>query len=187
MSFRELEYKYRADSVGLSEFRALMQGLNTKKTIDISSWDIYYTKDGEPDKFQRFRNGSTPELTKKRKINTNNNWERVEVDLPLDEERVTEEIVSKYVSIDGYCENFRIYKTCFIYWLDNINFVYYIVYDRNLREQGRFIEVEVNKEMVNDLDDANDTLNQAEITLGELGITHKNRLKKSLFEMFVKC
>ena len=186
MSFIELEYKYRADNVGLAEFRALMCSLDTKKSIDISSWDIYYIKAGESDKFQRFRNGSTPELTKKRKTNNNNNWERVEVDLPLDESRVSEEIVSKYVSIDGYYENFRIYKTCFIYWLDNINFVYYIVYDKNLREQGRFIEVEVNKEMVSGLDDASVTLNQAEIALGKLGISHKNRLKKSLFEMFVK-
>lgn len=186
MSFIELEYKYKADEVGLADFRSLMNSLPVKKKVDISSWDIYYTKNGEPEKFQRFRNGSTPELTKKRKVNNNNNWERVEVDLPLDPKRVNEEIVSKYVSIDGYAENFRIYKTCFIYWLDNINFVYYIVYDENLREKDRFIEVEVNKEKVSDLEDASSTLKEAESILVELGISPQNRLKKSLFEMFVK-
>ena len=186
MSFIELEYKYRADEVGLAEFKALMNSLATKKTVDVSSWDVYFTKSGEPTKFQRFRNGSTPELTKKIKINNNNNWERIEVDLPLDPTRITEEIVKRYVSIDGYEENFRIYKTCCIFWLDNINFVYYIVYDDNLREKGRFIEVEVNKEMVNDLEQPTNTLNQAEIILSKLGISHKNRLRKSLFEIFVK-
>lgn len=186
MSFKELEYKYRADEVGLAEFKALMSTLPTTKNLDASSWDIYYTKDDKSEKFQRFRDGGTPELTKKVKVSNNNNWERLEVDLPLDSSRVTEEIVSKYVSIDGYHENFRIWKNCFIYWLDNINFVYYIVYDRNLRETGRFIEVEVNKDCVSGLDSATDTLNQAEKILERLGISYKNRLKKSLFELYRK-
>lgn len=186
MSFRELEYKYKADDVGLTQFCDLMETLNVVKRLDVSSWDRYYTKEGEPESFQRYRSGNTPELTKKRKVNTNNNWERIEIDLPLDHSLITEEIVSKYVALDGYSENFRIYKTCSIYWLDNINFVYYIVYDKELREKARFIEVEVNKEKVSGLEDVNSTLNEAERVLAGLGISPKNRLKKSLYEMFVK-
>lgn len=186
MSFSELEYKYRADEVGLTEFRNLMESIGYEKQLDVSSWDTYYTTPDDTDKFQRFRNGLTPELTKKVKTVDANNWHRVEVDLPLDPSRLTEEIVTKYVSIDGYSENFRVYKTCFIYWLDDINFVYYIVYDKNLRELGRFIEVEVNKECVKVLQDPNSTLNFAENTLKCLNISHKNRLKKSLFELYRK-
>ena len=186
MSYMEHEYKYRADGVGLEDFKNLMETLDIKKRLDTSSWDLYYIKSGEPDKFQRFRMSDTPELTKKRKTSDTNNWERVEVDLPLDATKVTEETVIKYVGMDGYTENFRIWKNCFVFWLDNINFVYYIVYDKNLREKGRFIEVEVNKEVVTGLEDANATLNKAETILADLGISPKNRLKKSLFEMFVK-
>lgn len=186
MSFTELEYKYRADNVGLQDFKNLMQKQQVKKSLDISSWDYYYTKEGEPDKFQRFRFSDTPELTKKVKVNDNNNWERVEVDLPIDKNRVSEQIVSKYVSIDGYAENFRIYKTCFIFWLDNVNFVYYIVYDKDLREKDRFIEVEVNKDSHVNIEDSMRILAEAETVLSTLGISSRNRLKKSLFEMYSK-
>ena len=186
MSFSELEYKYRADEVGLTEFRNLMESVGYEKQLDVSSWDTYYTTPNDNDKFQRFRNGVTTELTKKVKTVDANNWHRVEVDLPLDTNRITEEIVTKYVSIDGYSENFRIWKNCFIYWLPNINFVYYIVYDKNLRETGRFIEVEVNKDRVTGLPSATDTLNEAEKLLEKLGISYKNRLKKSLFELYRK-
>ena len=52
-------------------------------------------------------------------------------------------------------------------------------------EQGRFIEVEVNKDKVAGLaDGVLDVLNDYEKVLNKLGITHKNRLKKSLYEMF---
>jgi len=182
-NFFECEYKYRSDDVSLEDFRALMKELPIVKNMDVSSWDLYYTKDD--DKFQRFRNGTTPELTKKVKIKQSNNWERIEVDLPLDPARISEEIVRAYVEIDGYKENFKLYKTCSIYWLDNVNFVYYIVYDKNMKEQGRFIEVEVNKDKVTELGDGvMALLNDYEKLLSKLNITHKNRLKKSLFEIF---
>lgn len=186
MSYVELEYKYKADEVGLNQFLKVMDTLQVKKRLDVSSWDCYYTKEGEPDKFQRYRQGAEPELTKKRKTVDANNWNRVEIDLPLDPKRIDKKTVDKYVALDGYEENFKIYKTCFIFWLEDINFVYYIVYDENLREKGRFIEVEVNKDKVECVEEANTTLKEAEQILSQLNITHKNRLKKSLFEMFVK-
>lgn len=184
MSYYELEYKYKADEVGLADFKALMNKQNVKKTLDISSYDVYYTRQDNKD-FQRFRNSESPELTRKVKTQEGNNWQRVEVDLPLDSARLTEDIVTKYVGLDGYSENFRVFKTCFVYWLDNINFVYYTVYNKDLREVGRFIEVEVNKEDVTDLEQATEILNQAEKILSEIGITSRNRMKKSLFELYV--
>ena len=100
--FMELEYKYKADDVKLTDFQVLMEELGYKKYLDVSSWDVYYTMKGNPNWFQRLRNGDTPELTKKRKINANNNWERIEYDLPLDSKRLNEKTVKGFVGLDGY-------------------------------------------------------------------------------------
>lgn len=187
--FKELEFKYKADEVVLKNFIELINSLGPKRAKDVSSWDTYYTQDGNKEEFQRFRDSDTPELTKKRKVKTSNNWERIESDLPLDPTRINESKVAFHVGLDGYKKNFKIYKTCFIYWFDIVNYVYYIVYDENMKEQGRFIEVEVNKEKVLELggvDKAFDKLKEQEQALLKLGISPQNRLKKSLFEMFVK-
>jgi adenylate cyclase class IV len=65
--------------------------------------------------------------------------------------------------------------------------VWYAVYDENMKEKGRFIEIEINKDKVSELGDRSiEVLKEFEDRLGKLGITHKNRLKKSLFEMYVK-
>ncbi len=58
-----------------------------------------------------------------------------------------------------------------------------------MKETGRFIEVEVNKDRVKflngkDPEGAMDALRKGEQTLAVLGITAQNRLKKSLFELF---
>lgn len=187
--FKELEFKYKADEVALKSFLDLMNTLPFLKTKNVSSWDTYYTLDSNKEEFQRFRDSDTPELTKKRKVKTSNNWERVESDLPLDVNRINEKIVNFHVGLDGYKKNFKIFKTCFIFWFNEVNFVYYIVYDEDMHEQGRFIEVEVNKDKIPDLggiDKAFEKLKQQEQILFKLGISPQNRLKKSLFEMFIK-
>lgn len=186
--FSELEYKYKADNVGLQDFLKLMKSLPLQKELDISSWDLYYTQGEE--NFVRFRNSDTPELTKKVKTKNSNNWVRVEVDLPLDPLRIKEETVTKYLELEGYKENFRIYKSCFICWLDDANFVYYIVYDENMKEAGRYIEVEINKNKVEYLNTtkagAEGSLNYYAEELKKLGLMPQHRMKKSLFEMYRK-
>ena len=182
--FLELEFKYKADDVKLSDFLKLMETLKVTKRLDVSSWDHYFVK--SEDEFLRFRNGQNPELTIKRKTKDTNNWNRVECDLPLDQSRITKDIVTKFAELEGYKENFSIYKTCFIFWLDNVNYVYYIVYDSNMKEQGRFIEVEINKSSLGNLTDPTEELKKQEKLLEPLGISPQNRMKKSLYEMFKK-
>jgi len=188
ISFKELEYKYNAEGVDLVDFKKLIEELGPNKVIEVSSWDVYYKRKDSDDRFVRYRKSTeVPELTKKVKTKDSNNWERLEVDLPLDPTRINEEIVTEFVAIDNYEENFRIYKSCFIYFLDDVNFVWYSVYDKNMNEKGRFIEVEVNKDRVNELGSTvSDVLKEYEQKLSVLGINPKNRLKKSLFEIFVK-
>jgi adenylate cyclase class IV len=190
--FEELEYKYRADTVKLSAFRQLMGTLPTVSHLVAASWDVYYAQQGNEDSFQRFRMDLTkPELTKKVKTKDGNNWVRVESDLPLDPVRVTEERVAFHVGLDGYKENFRIFKYCDIFFLEDLNYVFYIVYDRDMKEVGHFIEVEVNKHRVAALESQKpgasmEALRAGEQVLAALGITAQNRLKKSLFELLRK-
>ena len=194
--FTELEYKYKADNVGLKQFTDLMEKLGYEKHLTVSSWDYYYDKPNTDD-FIRFRASSIrPELTIKRKVNESNNWNRIEVDLPLDPSKINENLkktVEEFTKLEGYSENFKIYKSCFIYWQELINYVYYIVYDEQMNTLARFIEIEFNKDKVNEvikntdkttLISPRDYLAEAEKNLGVLGIGHQNRLKKSLFEMF---
>lgn len=181
----ELEYKYKAGDVKLNDFIDLIKSLNPIKRMNTSSWDLYYTTKSL-DAFQRFRHSETPELTKKVKTQNGNNWKRIEVDLPLDPERITEDIITKYLELDNYHFNFKVYKTCTIFWLEDVNFVYYVTYDENMNESGRFIEVEVNKNKVANYENPMELINKAEKELSKIGISSQNRLKKSLFEMFVK-
>lgn len=188
--FTELEYKYNADDIRLSDFRKFVAKAGAQKNIEVASWDFYFTKPTETDSFHRLRLGPTPELTKKIKLSSTNNYQRVEVDLPLDPSRLTVETVAKYMELQGYQENFRIFKYCDIYVLHDVNYVYYTVYGDNLQEFGRFIEIEVNKERVTGLNQGNpegavNMLNHWARYMGtELGVTPQNRMRKSLFELY---
>lgn len=182
---QELEYKFRADKISLSQFTEVMNKIGFIKKLETSSWDVYFTKPSDPALFQRLRlSESSPELTKKRKIADDNNWERVEVDLPLDPSRVKEALVEKFVSLDGYEKNFKIYKSCFIYWQEKVNFVYYVVYDAEMQEQGRFIEVEINKEIAHEIADPFALLNENVKHFEAIGLNPKTKLKRSLFELY---
>jgi hypothetical protein len=186
--YLELEYKYEASDVKLTDFMKLADELNPVKKIDVSSWDVYFTKPGVEGAFQRYRESDTPELTKKVKTRQANNWERIEIDLPLDSSRINEKLVTTYVGLDGYVKNFKIYKSCFIYWFENTNMVYYTVYDENMKEIGRYLEVEVNKDSLKNIsvDKLKEELETLEKKLEILGVTKKNRMKRSLFEIYKK-
>lgn len=190
LSFEELEYKYRADTVQLGAFLELMAGLPATRRLKAASWDIYYTHSSSEDSFLRLRlDPHKPELTKKVKKAVTNNWARLESDLPLDPARISEEVAAFHVGLDGYSENFRIFKYCDIHYMPDINYVFYIVYDKDMRESGRFIEVEVNKGRVLELDSISpggslEALRQGELRLSALGITPQHRLRKSLYELY---
>jgi len=197
LEFRELEYKYSADDISLEDFRKVMMNVrknypsSEKRIVEVSSWDTYYTNG--KDEFIRYRDSQVkPELTIKRKTQTANNNHRIEVNLPLDlrgmcsEER--EKMVKEFTSLLGFTENFKIYKTCFIYFIGDLNYVYYIVYDRHMKEQRRFLEIEFSEERAKHFnsDEVFKKLNEYESFLEPLDLKSRNKLKKSLFEFFKK-
>jgi adenylate cyclase class IV len=183
MHFKELETKYYADNIGMDDFIKLVQPLNPE-WIMVSSYDDYFTND--KDEFIRYRyHDHMGELTIKRKTTDANNNNRVEVNVPTDGKSGAS--IQAFVDLLGYKKNFSIFKTCKIAFLEKAVLVYYVVYDENLNEKKRFIEVEA-KESYNwaSEEEAWATVVEYETMLAPLGITPKNRLKKSLFELFKK-
>lgn len=183
MHFKEIEFKYDANTVEMSKFEELIALLPAfRKKMTVSSYDDYFT---DPvGNFIRYRyTDGRGELTIKRKLSEKNNNERIEVNVPTAGDNL--QTITAFVDLLNYKHNFGIYKTCKIYWIDKVVLVYYVVYDKELRELRRFIEVEADEELqwVSE-QEAWDEISKYEKLMEPLGITPKNRLKKSLFEIF---
>ena len=150
----------------------------------VSSYDEYFIHKENSENFIRYRhNNEAQELTIKRKLCTHNNNERVEVNLPI----IPQDFgtVEAFVGLLGYEHNFQIYKVSKIYWIGKAVICYYIVYDKNMKESNRFIEIEANEHLdFNDEDEAMTVIKLYENYLKDLGINCKKRLRKSLFEMY---
>lgn len=182
----ELEFKYSADDVKLSDFRDFAKFLSPKKDLEISGWDVYYSGANLPFEFIRFRQGDMPELTIKIKTDDKNNNNRVEIDIPL-KIGINEWLVSKFVNLFGFKENFRINKYCHIYWYEKLDIVYYIVYNKNMDEVGRRIEIEARKDYpFKSAEEAMEEVKNMEQKMAKIGITPQKRMKKSMWETFRK-
>lgn len=183
MHFKEIETKYYANNIGMDDFVKLVQPLNPEWVM-VSSYDDYFTNSS--DEFIRYRYHDTMgELTIKRKTQDSNNLNRVEVNLPT--QGKNSKSVEAFVDLLGYKLNFSIFKTCKIAFLQKAVLVYYVVYDENLNEKQRFIEVEANEKYEwTSEQEAWDEVLKYEKMLEPLGITPKHRLRKSLFELFKK-
>lgn len=187
--FKELEYKYKARQISLFDFINFCEQLQYQQVKNVASWDYYYTKP-DTEGFIRFRDSEAkPELTTKTKTTENNNFERIEIDLELNPSPINRQSVAYFLQSLGYKENFRIYKHCNIYTLEQVNFVYYVVMNHNLLPIDVFIEVEYNKSKLREdsnISDAKRILDYYDNKLRTLGLKPENRLSKSLFELFYK-
>jgi adenylate cyclase class IV len=184
MHFKEIETKYDASEIKMEDFLKIVEQLPIRKKLLVSSYDDYYTNDKGD--FVRYRhNNDRGELTVKRKLSETNNNERVEVNLPTHGDNLP--TVSKFLGLLGYEHNFSIYKTCNIFWTDKVDLVYYVVMDKEFKEKRRFIEIEADEELDWESEEqAWEEILKYEKLLEPLGITPKNRLRKSLFEIFRK-
>lgn len=184
MQFKEIEYKYDGNAMAMEKFVELMETFTVKKKMMVSSYDDYFTDTNG--NFIRYRyTDGRGELTIKRKLSDKNNNERIEVNVPTAGDNL--KTVTAFVDLLGYKHNFGIYKTCKIYWIDKVVLVYYVVYDKELKELRRFVEIEADEDLHWDTEEqAWEEIAKYEKLLEPLGITPKNRLKKSLFEIFRK-
>ena len=195
LEFHEVEVKFRMEGEKLFEWKKLVAELDGLKgdPIYVESDDIYYTKkitDEEEFEFVRYRfsnlrKDKRAELTIKSKTKSGDNIVRKETNVRVDNnDKAT---VESFVNGLGFEYNFRISKMVWIYNFEDATLPFYSVIDENGKVE-HFAEIEVNEEKLKELteDQAWDIIKKYEEILAPLGITHKNRLRKSLFEMYRK-
>lgn len=194
ITIREIEFKYDASDIALTTFEAFAESMAPKERIEVSSWDVYFSQKKSPNpdlpEFIRLRLGSRPELTTKQKTDDKNNNSRVEIDVPLNPNKTDKELsalVGAHVGVFGFEENFRVYKYCSIYFYEKFDIVYYIVYNQEMKEQGRFIEIEALKEYpFTSEEEALACVKEVEQKMSAIGISPQKRTKKSMWERFKK-
>lgn len=187
----EFETKYRVDGSKIYDFKELIQNCGKEFTFLYAEGpDYYYTKpDGS---FMRYRKGHTDkggraEVTLKQKLPgaTNNNI-RKEVNWRVD--KTSFDTIQEGAHMMGYTFNFKIFKMCHIYFFDDGNIVFYTVLSED-KDTQHFVEIELNEEKIHNLteEQAWAKIRYYEGILEPLGITHRHRLNKSLYEMYVKA
>ena len=184
MKFKEIELKYDAGKIKREAFLDIMDNLSVRKKMNVSSYDTYFVNDTGD--FIRYRwTDDRGELTIKRKTTKSNNNDRIEVNLPTAGGNLS--TVSAFCGLLGYKVNFEIFKTCNIFWVDKVVLVYYVVYDKELKELRRFIEIEADEDLQwGSEEEALTEVLKYEKMFEVLDITPQNRLRKSLFEIFRK-
>lgn len=179
----EIEFKYKA-SCTLTEFIDFCKLQGSYKHVFSSGWDHFFHNVSNPDSFCRHRLGTDiNQLTFKRKLSDANNYIRTEHNANLKD--MEPAAVQAMIKEFGYEYNTTIFKNCFIFDFDRYIFVYYIIYDADMNEKGRFIEIEMaEKHPWKDEQEAWGALTVLEKVAKPLGISPQGRVKRSLYEMF---
>lgn len=183
----EVEFKYDAKNIDLKDFHKFCKKKAKYTYISQTGTDVFYSHKEDKDVFYRYRKSpDLNQLTFKRKIHTANSFMRIEHNIDLagtmDEDRI-----NLFCEGQGFTYNCRIFKTAFTYFYGPYVMTYYICYDESMKELGRFMEVEASED--GDIGGPYDQLSYIQViekSLRALGITDKDRLTKSLFEMYRK-
>lgn len=184
----ELEFKYDASDIKMSKFVEFAQSLKPTKRVEGAGWDVYYSGDRQNFEFIRLRQSPDfAELTIKIKNDEKNNNNRFELDLALLPSKTSNWLVEKFVSLFGFKENFRVWKYFDIYWTEKVDIVYYTIYNKDMVETGRRIEIEARKDYpFKSSEEALAEVKAMEQLMSEIGITPQKRMKKSMWEQFRK-
>lgn len=188
--FKEFETKYCLDGNKVFEFKQLVEKMHEQYDfLYVQGPDFYYTKpDGSFLRYRKADNDKTgrAELTMKSKSEgSSNNIIRKEINLRVDKNSFN--TIEEFATMLGYTFNFKIWKMCHIYNFKDATLVFYTVRDEN-SEMTHFVEIEVDENLLSHIteEEAWNIVRKYERELLPLGITHRHRLNKSLFEMYVK-
>jgi adenylate cyclase class IV len=184
MNYKEIELKFSAKGIKLENFHIFCKKRKPEKYFTVSGTDHFYASNNL-DIFYRYRDGDDgSQLTYKIKTTKNNSFIRKEYNINLGF-NVDPKEVEAYVNEIGFNYAGSIFKNCFIYNYDYYTAVYYIVYNQDMVELDRFIELEMkeNYEWVNEQEAWTELL-VLEKMFKPLGILPSNRVKESLFEMY---
>ncbi len=185
--YLEIETKYNAKDVLLSEFKAFCEQREPLKVIMASGYDHFYAKDGEAASFCRHRTGpDRNEFTFKQKTVAANNTIRHEVNVQMVPEE-SDATAAALAGSFGYNYNTSIFKTCFVYVYEWYTLVLYITYNMEMQELDRLFEIEMKEDHPwQSEDDAWTQLTVLEKLCKPLGASPQARIKRSLFEMYRK-
>lgn len=184
LKYLEFEYKYRADNIGILKF---LEFCKSRFTIveqeEAVGTDFYFSRDSTG--FLRYRRSEDHtdlcELTIKKKLDKDNNFHRIEVDLPLDIAASNFDMVKKFAETIGFKYEFRICKGSHILRTKNLHLSYYVI---SGKDGGSYIEIEIDKNAGLTEAEAKNLLDITENIFRPLGLTKESRLNKSLFELY---
>jgi adenylate cyclase class IV len=181
----EIEYKYSANLITVDAFMQFCAMLKYKSHMIVTGYDHFYSNPREPSTFFRHRYSSTDnQLTFKIKLVKADNYIREEHNIPLRGD-FTPSKVEDFCNAMGFAFNSTIFKHAFIYTYPSYSLCYYIVYNENMEELGRFIEIEMKEDYAwSSREEAVTSLNLIEKLCKPLGVGPLNRVKKSLFELY---
>lgn len=187
MKYKEVELKYSAENIPLTVFKKFCEGRNPRKLTVASGYDHFFSNTKDKDAFCRHRVGpDLNQLTFKRKTSDINNYIRTEHNIDL-QHGVKKDQIEALCAEFGYAYNTSIFKTCFVYKFDYYTFVYYVCYDVEMQETGRFFEIEAAEDYQwKNETEAWEALMVLEKFSRPLGISAQGRIKKSLWEMVRK-
>lgn len=188
MKFKEVEFKYRADEISLEKFVQFAKQNGPDKYIEASGFDYFYENPKDEAGFYRLRVGhDTYQLTYKQKTTAANNFIRHEDNLNMDRSNTTQPQIEAHIARHGYKHNTTIFKSCFIFKYDLYTLVYYVCYDTDMHELGRFVEIEMSEEHAWPSEqEAYNNLLVLEKLFKCIGLVPQARVKKSLYELYKK-
>lgn len=191
--FSEVETKYRTEVGIMPAFKRIVEALpGLIEFIYAQGPDTYYTRpDGS---LGRYRAAQFPTkenkfaqwTVKEKREGAKNNIFRFESNWRVD--GTPEDEIEAGAEKMGYRFNFKINKQCHIYKFEDATLVFYSVREVNSLKEDYFIEIEVTEETIHHLneDQAWEVITKYEKILEPTGISPQKRLRKSLFEMYVK-
>lgn len=185
MKHLEVEFKYSAELVSLIEFHEFCKSRTPKNSLTVSGNDYFYDNKHSPDSFYRYRSGDDGiQLTFKKKTAKDNSFVRIEHNIDLGW-KADKEGVEAYITDLGYTYAGSLFKTAFIYNYEDYNLVYYVCFNQDLREIGRYVEIEMNESYpwINQTQ-AWDALLALEKLCSKIGANSNKRVNLSLYELF---
>jgi len=186
----EFECKYKTEEAKLIQFKKVIETVEGLKSfLYVQGGDTYYTTKMETEaSFARYRKAEFEKnpkawLTFKKRLVKGSSYKRKEPNIVVTGTPIHE--IEAALEMHGYKKNFEIYKFCHIYKFADATLVFYTVVD-DTDKHSSFIEIEVDEATISNLteEDAWVVIRKYEEYLELMGISYKNRLQKSLFDMF---
>jgi adenylate cyclase class IV len=190
----EFETKYRVEPHLLTEFKRIVGTVTLlEKFLYVEGPDEYWIRDENFARYRRPEHGldnNRAELTMKMKPKgAKNNIIRREWNWRVD--GTPPETIREGLKDLGFVFNFSVWKSCHIYNFDDATLVFYTVYDTTSGKASKtdsFVEIEVSEEHVSEMTETQawTIIEKYEKILEGIDITPQKRMRRSLFEIYVR-